>query len=100
MAISWRQQGGVAIIAIGGQLSFEMHREFKEVASAAIQSPLVDELHLDFSGVTYLDSAALGMLLLLRQRVEGYRIVLLNCGPGVRSVLDIANFNKIFEMRD
>ena len=99
MGLSWRLDGSVALVHVGQQLSHESHRAFTQITGEALQNPEVDELHLDFSDVTYLDSAALGMLLLLRQRADGYRILLLNCGPGVRSVLDIANFNKIFELR-
>jgi len=48
--------------------------------------------------VEYLDSSALGMLLLVRERAEavGKPVVLSHPNPTVAQILDIANFRKLF----
>ena len=50
--------------------------------------------------VEYLDSSALGMLLLLRDKGKamGKQVSLANCGGTVRDVLRVANFDKLFAL--
>lgn len=88
-----------AHIALSGNFTFEAHRDFKEATSGALSHEGLTEIEIDFDGVDYLDSAALGMLLLLNERAGGRKITLINCRGTVKAVLDIANFNKIFEIR-
>jgi len=56
---------------------------------------------IDLGGVDYLDSSALGMLLLLRERAEsmGKTVSLTRMQGTVKQVLDVANFDKIFVMK-
>jgi HptB-dependent secretion and biofilm anti anti-sigma factor len=53
---------------------------------------------VDFGRVDYLDSSALGMLLLLREKAEaaGKKVSLANLSGTVKQVLEIANFGKLF----
>ncbi len=53
---------------------------------------------VDLGGATYLDSSALGMLLLLRDHAGGdaAQIRLINCNADVRKVLSISNFQQLF----
>ncbi len=50
---------------------------------------------------TYLDSSALGMLLLLRDHAGGdaAEVRIVNCNPDVRKILTISNFEQLFEIR-
>jgi anti-anti-sigma factor len=50
--------------------------------------------------VDYLDSSALGMLLMLRDKAKGAarEVVLTKCTGAVKQVLDIANFGKLFRI--
>lgn len=85
---------GACVIAISGRFDFSSHPEFRGAFSAL--TPGVDVL-VDFSATTYIDSAALGMLLLLRDRVGDARhIRLVNCKGQPDQVLRIANFHKLF----
>ncbi|WP_028456699.1 STAS domain-containing protein [Chitinilyticum litopenaei] len=99
MQATMKQDGNKAIIALRGSFTFEVHREFKQVTNAALERNDVSTIELDLAEVDYMDSAALGMLLLLNERSNGRKITLVNCKGTVRSVLDIANFGKIFEIR-
>jgi HptB-dependent secretion and biofilm anti anti-sigma factor len=90
---------GRGCIAMTGNFTFESHREFKQATSAVLEHPGLSEIEIDFSAVEYMDSAALGMLLLLNERASGRKVTLVNCKGTVKSVLDIANFGKIFEIR-
>ncbi|MDR9498044.1 MAG: STAS domain-containing protein [Hydrogenovibrio sp.] len=54
---------------------------------------------LDFSMTDHLDSAALGLLLLLRQRVgQTGRIQLIHLSDSVQNALEVAQFQKLFEI--
>ena len=86
-------------IMLSGNFTFESHREFKQATTAALEVPGLTELEMDFSAVDYMDSAALGMLLLLNERANGRKVTLLNCRGMVKAVLEIANFGKIFEIK-
>lgn len=57
-----------------------------------------NQITIDFGGGEYIDSAALGMLLLARERAgeQGNTVVLANCRGPVKAVLDIANFQRLF----
>jgi HptB-dependent secretion and biofilm anti anti-sigma factor len=58
------------------------------------------DLVLDFNGVETLDSSALGMLLMARERVGGIksRISLINCSDRIRKILTVAQFHMLFRM--
>jgi anti-anti-sigma factor len=60
----------------------------------------VRTLVVDLTGVDYLDSSALGMLLMVRDKASSANkaILLANAQSGVKQVLDIANFSKLFKM--
>jgi anti-anti-sigma factor len=49
---------------------------------------------------TYLDSSALGMLLLLRDHAGGdtANIKIVNCNPDVKKILTISNFEQLFSI--
>ncbi|MEM1023728.1 MAG: STAS domain-containing protein [Myxococcota bacterium] len=85
------ERGGEERIEIQGRFDFKSHRDWRA---------LVDELDpassyvVDMSHTSFIDSSALGMLLMLRDRIAGIRIV----GPNedVRAIFDIARFDQVF----
>jgi len=100
MFISTQVAGNVATIKLQGKFGFSDHRDFRKVVKDALASPCTT-LEIDFAGVDYLDSSALGMLLLSREEANaaGRCIVLVNCRGTVAQVLDIANFQRLFTIR-
>ncbi len=93
--------GDIGRIVLTGQFDFSAHREFRQVCEVLIANPSVRELWVDFQQVVYLDSSALGMLLLLKEKVNtaNKNLALINCHDTVRQVLEIACFGKIFTIR-
>ena len=84
-------------IKLQGRFDFNAHREFRAtIDTALLETP--DQIRVDLAGVDYLDSSALGMLLMLRDKAQGVKktVALANCRGSVRQVLDIANFSKLF----
>ena len=90
---------GKAVVKLQGRFDFNAHREFREVVDKAMEGS-ASEVLVDLAGVDYLDSSALGMLLMLRDKAKtANRAVALTQGSGaVKQVLDIANFGKLFRM--
>ncbi|MNH48012.1 hypothetical protein D3C79_1115530 [compost metagenome] len=55
---------------------------------------------MDLREATYLDSSALGMLLMLRDYIGGdeSQIRVVNTNSDVRKILAISNFDKLFDI--
>ena len=96
-----RIDGNVGRIILSGQFDFSTHREFRQACETLIGNVDVKELLVDFQNVNYLDSSALGMLLLLKEKVgsAGKALALVNCRDAVKQVHEIACFGKIFTIR-
>lgn len=91
-------QGNTRTLRIDGKFDFKLHRCFRELYEAA--PPEIANFVIDLSRTQYMDSSALGMLLLLREHVEGdrNRVRIVNCNPEIRKILEIANFDKLFDI--
>jgi anti-anti-sigma factor len=92
---------GKARIRLNGRFDFSAHRTFRESYSPALDARDVREVEIDLAQVDYMDSSALGMLLMLREKAQAANksVCLANCRGSVRQVLDIANFGKLFAMK-
>jgi anti-anti-sigma factor len=101
MQIQTRKDNGTARMVLKGRFDFQTHRDFRAACDDTLAAADVRTIEVDMDGVEYLDSSALGMLLLLRDKGKNSNkaISLANCRGSVRQVLDIANFGKIFAMR-
>ena len=96
MTISVEPRGPELRICIDGRFDFSAHEEFR----AAYDGRLFQRYEVDFRRTSYLDSSALGMLLLLRDHAggESAQIRCVNCNPDVRRILSIANFDQLFSI--
>ncbi|GAB3485755.1 STAS domain-containing protein [Azotobacter salinestris] len=85
-------------IFIQGRFDFGAHQEFRDAYERVNITP--KRYVVDLQGATYLDSSALGMLLLLRDHAGGERaqIRLIHCSPDVRKILSISNFEQLFHI--
>lgn len=94
------KEGNKAVIKLSGRFDFNTHRDFRAAYEGLVGDATIREVTVDFSGVDYLDSSALGMLLMLRDKVTGAGkdVVLGNVRGNVKQVLDIANFGKLFRI--
>lgn len=99
MQTNLTNRDGKAIIALQGRFDFNAHREFREAVDQAVKET-GREIQVDLAGVDYLDSSALGMLLMLRDKAKGAakEVSLANARGAVKQVIDIANFGKLFTL--
>lgn len=98
MQASVQATNGRAVIRLRGRFDFNTHREFREALDTAVGDASAREVAVDLGEVDYLDSSALGMLLMLRDKAKAAdkAVLLTNCRGAVKQVLDIANFGKLF----
>ena len=90
-----KSRHGLPQIEICGRFDFTSNREFRELCKSMENAT---ECVLDMKSTTYVDSSALGMMLLLKEQVNSVRIV--GASTEVRKVLEIANFDRLFTIDD
>ncbi len=90
--------GKTITLTIQGQFQFALHREFRD-AYTGVKQPGC-QFRLNLASTEYMDSSALGMLLLLKEHAtaHGGTVVIAGVAPVVRRVLEIASFDKIFRI--
>lgn len=89
---------GEVNIAISGRFDFSMNNEFRKIMG---DSAGPNETYIiDMGAVDDLDSSALGMLLLLREKVGGdsANIKIQKCRPDIVEMLKMANFQTMFDI--
>jgi HptB-dependent secretion and biofilm anti anti-sigma factor len=93
--------GNVAMVVLGGRFDFYAHIEFRHASEEALKTVGVTQIEIDMNNVEYLDSSALGMLLILREKANNAnrKLSLSNCKDVVLRVLEVANFNKLFTIK-
>jgi len=93
-------QGTKGVVLMDGKFTFECHEAFKAATDPLLDAPGLAMIHLDLSGVSYMDSSSLGMLLVLREKAEtrGQTIALVKPAPCVITILKVVQFGKIFQI--
>ncbi|BEV71899.1 MULTISPECIES: STAS domain-containing protein [unclassified Paludibacterium] len=94
-------EGNIGRLVLLGQFDFNMHKDFRQASQELLDANQVTEIQVDFDQVPFLDSSALGMLLLLKERaaLQKKSLALVNCHDTVQQVLEIACFNKMFNIQ-
>lgn len=87
------------IINVAGRFDFSAHQDFRSAYEDLDGLP--KHFSVDMTETTYLDSSALGMLLLLRDYAGGDHssIKIINCNDDVRKILVISNFGRLFTIQ-
>jgi anti-anti-sigma factor len=99
MALECEKQGdNCMVIKVKGRFDFSCHSAFREAYANARES---SDFVVDMGDASYMDSAALGMLLLLREHAQqnGGRVTITNCRGQTYEVLQIANFHRLFKIQ-
>lgn len=91
--------GGPATLVLENRFTFTDHEAFRHVIEDLGDRPPSD-LTIDLSGLIYMDSAAVGMLLLLRERLDRIRIVLKGANTPVRDLIRIARLGTLFDLSE
>ncbi len=92
------EDGKVLTISVTGRFDITSYKDFSEACKDKTDS--ISKWVIDMTEVEYIDSSALGMLLMLRERSGGdsAAIDIVNCSTAVQKILETANFNRLFNM--
>lgn len=98
VSINTSENNKSSIIKIDGRFDFSLHNDFRKSYKDVNLS--AGEYIVDLSGADYLDSSALGMLLLLKEHAESQSstVRLINFSEDIREILTIASFDKLFAL--
>ena len=94
-----KDNGETLFIKIDGVFSFELNRQFSDTYRSAPES--VERFVIDFSQVEYVDSSALGILLVMKKTGEEHGVnefSLINCRQNIADVMLVCHFDDIFNL--
>ena len=97
-SVTTNAQGNTIMINVKGRFDFGLHSEFRKAYVEKVSSGTV--VVIDLKAVDYMDSSALGMLLLLREYAgnDAADVKIVNAGGDVGEILKVANFEKLFKL--
>ena len=93
--------GDRCTISVRGRFDYNHNSDFRRAMEQALASPTAREFVVDLSQTEYLDSSALGTLLVLDDAAKavGKKVVLSKASGLAKQMLDVAKFDTVFEMR-
>jgi anti-anti-sigma factor len=87
-------------LQIPERFDFGYHKQFTEQYQSVLEQPDTSGISLDFSRVSYLDSSALGMMVLFQKKAKSKNINVRIRGAkeSAKEILTIANFDRLFDI--
>ncbi len=88
-------------IEFSGQLTFRDHNSFNEIIDL-LKETGINSCIFDLTKTDFIDSAALGMLLLVREAAitENVKLILRGVTGSVRDIMDVADFGAMLTIED
>jgi len=89
------QEKNQVLISVDQRFDFSLHQQFRDSYSQCLGKNL--SYILDLSHTEYMDSSALGMILLLKDHVDLHSstLVIKNPSDTVNKILEIAQFHRL-----
>ena len=90
-----------ATLRLEGNFTYTQRKAFQEALKVVCSDP-IEEIVIDLSQVAFLDSAALGLLMISHRQLDGAKrtLSLAYPQPTVRQILELANLHKTIPMID
>lgn len=88
------------ILQLPERFDFGYHNKFTEQYQTRLDDESVTEITLDFSLVGYLDSSALGMMVMFQKKAKSQNVPVKIKGAkdSAKEILQIANFDRLFNI--
>ncbi len=82
------------------RFDFGYHSEFTEQYQTKLADENVTAITLDFSRVGYLDSSALGMMVMFQKQAKSQNVPvkIKGANDSAKEILQIANFDRLFSI--
>ena len=96
------QDNGYFIINLDETFDFESHKDFRNMIKKIVVEN-AKKLSIDFAKVEYIDSSALGMMMLARHETETIKceLTIINLKEGhAKNVLNLVKFDQMFKIED
>jgi anti-anti-sigma factor len=95
MEAIFKKENGILTVSPSGRLDTVSSAELKDQIDA--EGPDGLDIHMDFSGIEYISSAGLRLLVALQKKTNstGNKLIIKNVGKVVNQVFSVAGFNKI-----
>jgi len=92
--------GSTTTIFLQGKFDGTIRKKFNDAVRDAVAQPSASKIEVHLGGADYIDSAACGMLLLLKKMAEdaGKSVYLTSAKGSVKHVLDLMNFKQMFQI--
>ncbi len=89
-----------ADVNISGKFTFSDHENFRSIIEKSKEKK-VKSIVINMSGTEFVDSAALGMLLLLREHAEkeGISLTILKPSGQVKKMFEVSKFDQLFNIK-
>lgn len=100
MQIDFSAATGTGVVRLTGRFDYTTRTQFMSAAEVFVVEAPAGEIRVDMGGLEYIDSSALGMLLMVRDRARKFdkTIALANAHGRVREVIDTAQFDRLFKV--
>ncbi len=100
MQCTYSNKDSHTTVTLSGKFTFADHVHFRGILDLA-QHDAANSITLDFTAIEFIDSAGLGMLLLLRDACLKKNVSLSICGiqGQVQKIFAVAKFEQLFSIR-
>jgi len=101
MEYAQHREGSTYWLNMAGRFTFADHVPFREVLEE-IASPNIEQVRFQMEQLEFIDSAAMGMLLLALEEADKHHksITLKGANGQVRKMLSVARFDTLFAMEE
>lgn len=101
MTIELTESGGGITVKFGDRLTFADHEEFGDIL-ARVESSDAKAIVFAFHDTSYIDSSALGMLLIAKDAVgeRGGAITLRGANADLKRLFELGTFSEFFIIED
>jgi anti-anti-sigma factor len=98
MLIDMTTVGEQLLVRLTGRFDFTTRDQFIPQVESALSSTPGSEVKIDMSRLEYIDSSALGMLLMLRDKAKRHSktVTLIGAHGMVKDIITTAQFDRLF----
>jgi len=99
VSCNYSQENNEVVISVNERFDFSLHQQFRDAYSHCVDKQL--SYVLDLSETDYMDSSALGMILLLKDHVDLHssKLVISKPSDTVNKILEIAQFHRLMTIK-
>lgn len=98
MSLDYKVSNGVLYVGISGRFDSSERVKFREMNKLVEKD--IQQVEFDLAGVNFISSSALGMLLVMRDKLVGEKSAfkIKNANNSIKNTLEIVKFDDIFEL--